>query len=73
MEAFLEFAKTFGVPMALVAVFVARDFVREKVLTQRVQKIEDFNTETLVGLVVSVRQITAQAAEALRDNRKSVV
>lgn len=68
MDEFIQFAQTFGVPMALVVGLLVRDWLREKALTSRVQQIEDFQRDKLVGLVESITSVATQCKEALQAN-----
>jgi len=65
MTEIIEFAKAYGLPMALVVAFIWRTFARENVLSRRLTEIEDYQRNHLTTLV-------ADTTSALKENTKSM-
>jgi hypothetical protein len=53
MEMLLEIAKTWGMPAAVIAFFIWRDYDRETKMTKRIQEVEDYVRQTLTGLIAN--------------------
>jgi len=48
---YVALLKDFGPLVGIILFFIWRDWKREDSLVERVQKLEDFNTEVLIGMV----------------------
>jgi|GEM_PF-2706968 len=62
----MELAKSFGPLIGIVLFFIWRDWKREEGLIDRVEKLEEFNTETLTHLVKESSSVIATNTEQLR-------
>ena len=58
--------KDFGPVVGIILFFIWRDWKREESLVNRVQNLEDFNTETLTVLVKESSAVIATNTEQLR-------
>ncbi len=58
--------KDFGPLIGIVLFFIWRDWKREENLLDRVQKLEDFNTEVLTGMVKETTAVIATNTEQIR-------
>jgi len=73
MNEFIEIARIFGVPAALLAYFVWRDYMsnqyakhREELMTARIKEVEDFQRNTIQALVVMATKSSEEVSTALR-------
>lgn len=64
-EILTELASNFGPLIGIVLFFIWRDWKREDILSTRVEKLEDYQRETLVDLVERSTTALAQNAECL--------
>jgi hypothetical protein len=64
-EMLTELATNFGPLIGIVLFFIWRDWKREDALSNRVEKLEDYQRETLVDLVERSITALAQNAECL--------
>jgi hypothetical protein len=60
--------KDFGPLVGIILFFIWRDWKREEGLVDRVRKLEDFNTNVLVGLVKEQASIIATNTSVIRAN-----
>jgi len=60
--------KDFGPLVGIILFFIWRDWRREENLLERVQKLEDFNTEVLSNMVKEQAAIIAINTEAIKAN-----
>ena len=60
--------KDFGPLVGVVIFFIWRDWKREENLVERVQKLEDFNTEVLANIVKEQAGIIATNTEVIKAN-----
>ena len=74
MEPWVEIAKVFGVPVALLAYFVWRDFVRSKrdektqdMLATKLQATEDFQKNELQSLAVENKGVVEKNTAAIKQ------
>lgn len=64
----MDLAKDFGPLVGIVLFFIWRDWRREQNLIDRVQKLEDFNTEVLTSIVKEQAMIIATNTEVIKAN-----
>lgn len=79
LEATQTLLETFGVPVAMLCYFVARDYwqskrndAREQELTQRLQALEDYQKDTLQSLAISSNTALSEAAKAQSEAAKAL-
>ena len=60
--------KDFGPLVGIILFFIWRDWRREENLLERVQKLEDFNTEVLSNMVKEQAAIIAINTEVIKAN-----
>lgn len=65
---FINLLKDFGPLVGVVIFFIWRDWKREENLVDRVQKLEDFNTEVLSNMVRDQAAVIATNTEVIRAN-----
>jgi hypothetical protein len=72
---YADLLKDFGPLIGVVLFFIWRDWKREENLVERVQKLEDFNTEVLTNLVKeqattisTCTQVIAANTEVIKTN-----
>lgn len=69
--------KDFGPLVGIILFFIWRDWRREENLLERVQKLEDFNTEVLSNMVKEQAAIIAINTEVIKanteQNRQAVI
>lgn len=63
---FMDLLKDFGPLVGIVLFFIWRDWRREENLVERVQKLEDFNTEVLTNIVKETTAVIATNTEQIR-------
>lgn len=63
---FMDLMKDFGPLVGIVLFFIWRDWRREENLVERVQKLEDFNTEVLSNIVKETTAVIATNTEQIR-------
>jgi len=64
----MDLAKDFGPLVGIVLFFIWRDWRREQNLVDRVQKLEDFNTEVLTTIVKEQAMVIATNTEVVKVN-----
>lgn len=65
---FMDLLKDFGPLVGIVIFFIWRDWRREENLVERVQKLEDFNTEVLSNMVKEQAAVIATNTEVIKAN-----
>jgi hypothetical protein len=68
----MDLAKDFGPLVGIVLFFIWRDWRREQNLFERVQKLEDFNTEVLTSIVKEQAMIIATNTQVIATNTEVV-
>jgi hypothetical protein len=68
----MDLAKDFGPLVGIVLFFIWRDWRREQNLVERVQKLEDYNTEILSALVKEQAGIIATNTEVIKANTEQL-
>jgi len=68
----MDLAKDFGPLVGIVLFFIWRDWRREQNLFERVQKLEDFNTEVLTNIVKEQAMIIATNTQVIATNTEVV-
>ena len=68
MMEYVGLLKDFGPLVGVVIFFIWRDWKREENLVERVQKLEDFNTEVLANIVKEQAGIIATNTEVIKAN-----
>lgn len=69
---FAEILKDFGPLVGIVLFFIWRDWKREENLVERVQKLEDFNTEVLSNIVKEQAAVIATNTEVIKANTEQM-
>jgi len=72
MMELMDLAKDFGPLVGIVLFFIWRDWRREQNLVERVQKLEDFNTEVLTSIVKEQAMIIATNTEVIKANTEQI-
>ena len=70
MTEFLEVAKQWGMPMALVVFFIWWSYKREKALGERLGVLETYTRDKLEGLVVNAISALAKVADVIENCKK---
>lgn len=65
---FMDLLKDFGPLVGIVLFFIWRDWRREENLVERVQKLEDFNTQVLQNIVEEQAKVIATNTEVIKAN-----
>jgi hypothetical protein len=68
----MDLAKDFGPLVGIVLFFIWRDWRREENLFERVQKLEDYNTETLTNMVKEQAMLIATATQVIATNTEVI-
>jgi CO dehydrogenase/acetyl-CoA synthase beta subunit len=68
----MDLAKDFGPLVGIVLFFIWRDWRREQNLVDRVQKLEDFNTDVLTALVKEQAGVIATNTAVIATNTEIV-
>jgi hypothetical protein len=68
----MDLAKDFGPLVGIVLFFIWRDWRREENLFERVQKLEDFNTEVLTSIVKEQAMIIATNTQVIKANTELI-
>ena len=68
----MDLAKDFGPLVGIVLFFIWRDWRREQNLVDRVQKLEDFNTEVLTSIVKEQAMIIATNTQVIKANTELI-
>jgi len=68
----MDLAKDFGPLVGIVLFFIWRDWRREQNLFERVQKLEDYNTETLTNIVKEQAMLIATATQVIATNTEVI-
>lgn len=69
---FVELLKDFGPLVGIILFFIWRDWRREENLVERVQKLEDFNTEVLSTIVKEQAGVIATNTEVIKANTEQI-
>lgn len=69
---YMELLKDFGPLIGIVLFFIWRDWRREENLVERVEKLEDFNTEVLTNLVKEQAGVIATNTEVIKANTEQM-
>jgi len=69
---FIELLKDFGPLVGIILFFIWRDWRREENLVERVQKLEDFNTEVLSTIVKEQAGVIATNTEVIKANTEQI-
>lgn len=69
---YMELLKDFGPLIGIVLFFIWRDWRREENLVERVEKLEDFNTEVLTTLVKEQAGVIATNTEVIKANTEQM-
>lgn len=79
MENFIEIAKVFGLPVALLVFFIWRDYMRSKrdektqdAMTARLQAAEDFQKNELQNLAVENRDVVVKNTAAIEQHTETM-
>lgn len=64
--------KDFGPLIGIVLFFIWRDWRREENLVDRVQKLEDFNTEVLTSMVKEQAAVIATNTKVIEANTEQI-
>ncbi len=68
----MDLAKDFGPLVGIVLFFIWRDWRREQNLVERVQKLEDYNTEILTNIVKEQAMVIATNTEVIKANTEQI-
>ena len=68
----MDLAKNFGPLVGIVLFFIWRDWRREENLVDRVQKLEDYNTEILTNTVKEQATVIAINTEVIKANTEVI-
>jgi hypothetical protein len=69
---FIGLLKDFGPLIGILLFFIWRDWRREENLVDRVQKLEDFNTEVLSNMVREQAAVIATNTEVIKANTEQI-
>ena len=68
----MDLAKDFGPLVGIVLFFIWRDWRREQNLVERVQKLEDYNTKTLAGIIKEQSMLIATSTQVIATNTEVI-